>query len=136
MSFELSPETIIFSLRSQITNLQDQIIDLENSIVEIPEQIFRTVETKNIQGFFSGGTRQVLIRNISREALIQDNTNIQIRINSLKSRISTINSQISLLEKESEIRQIEGLDGQELIIQKPNNDLRNALLIGGAILIL
>ena len=137
MSFELSPETIIFSLQSQILGLQQQIIDLENAIVEIPEQIFRTVEVRNNQGFFDGRTRQKLIRNPNREGLQRGNAEVNTKIRELKSRISSINSQIILLEKEVEIREIKSIDLQEIEIQpKQNNNLRNALLIGGALLIL
>ena len=137
MSFEISPEAVIFSLRSQISGLQQQIIDLEDSMAEIPEQRFKTVEIRNIQGFFDGSTKQVLIRNVTREGLLRDNVDIKIKINELQKRISSINSQIILLEKDIEIKQIESIDLQEIEL-KPiqNNALRNALLIGGALLLL
>ena len=135
MSFELSPEAIIFSLRSQITKIQDQIIDLENSFAEIPEQRFRTIEVRNNQGFFDGRTTQKLIFNATRQGLIRGNGEIQVKINELKKRISNINSQITLLEKDIEVKQIKSIDLQE-IQPKQNNNLRNALLIGGALLIL
>ena len=136
MSFELSPETIIFGLRSQIIKIQDQIIDLENKFAEIPEQRFKTIEVRNLQGFFSGQTKQVLIRDITREGLIRGNAEINIKITELKNRISAINSQIVLLEKDIEIKQIKSVDLQEIEIIPKNNTLRNALLIGGALLIL
>ena len=139
MSLELSPETLIFSLRSQIIKIQDEIIDLENAIVEIPEQRFRTIEVRNNQGFFDGRTTQKLIFNATRQGLIRGNGEIQVKINELKQRISSINSQITLLEKDIEVKQIKSIDLQEMEITsqpKQNNALRNALLIGGALLIL
>ena len=137
MSLEISPESVIFSLRSQISGLQQQIIDLEDSMAEIPEQRFKTVEIRNIQGFFDGSTKQVLIRDITRDGLLRDNANRKIKITSLKSRISSINSQITLLEKDIEIKQIQSIDLEEIELKpRQNNTLRNALLIGGAILLL
>ena len=137
MSFQISPEAIIFSLRSQIPSLQQQITDLENNIVELPEPIFRTIEVRNIQGFFSGDTKQVLIFNPNLTGIQRGNTELNIKISELKKRISSINSQINLLEKEVEIRQIKSIDLQEIeLLPKQNNTLRNALLIGGALLIL
>ena len=135
MSFQISPEAIIFSLRSQITKIQDQIIDLENAIVELPEPIFRTIEVRNIQGFFSGDTRQKLIFNPNLAGLQRGNAEVNTKINELKQRISRINSQITLLEKDIEVKQIPSVALQEIEL-KPNNTLRNALLIGGALLIL
>ena len=136
MSFEISPEAVIFSLRSQITKIQDQIIDLENSFAEIPEQRFKTVEVVNNRGFFSGDTKQVIITDNTRTALIRGNIELQAKINELKQRISSINSQIILLEKDIEVKQIKSIDLQEIEIIQKNNTLRNALLIGGALLIL
>ena len=136
MSFEISPEAIIFSLRSQINGLNSQIIDLENSFAEIPEQRFRTIEVRNNQGFFDGRTTQKLIFNATRQGLIRGNGEIQVKINELKKRISNINSQIILLEKDIEVKQIKSIDLQEIEIIPKNNTLRNALLIGGALLIL
>ena len=136
MSFQISPEAIIFSLRSQITKIQDQIIDLENSFAEIPEQRFRTIEVRNNQGFFDGRTTQKLIFNATRQGLIRGNGEIQVKINELNQRISRINSQITLLEKDIEVKQIPSIDLQEIELIPKNNTLRNALLIGGAILLL
>ena len=136
MSFQLSPESLIFSLQSQIPSLQLQITDLENAIVEIPEIRFKTIEVKNPQGFFSGQTRQVAIRRTNTEiGLIRGNAEVSIKIKELNQRISRINLQINVLEKETQIREIEGIDGQKINGQK-DNTLRNALLIGGALLIL
>ena len=135
MSFEISPEAIIFSLRSQIPRVQQQITDLENAIVELPEPIFRTIEVRNIQGFFSGDTRQKLIFNPNLAGLQRGNAEVNTKINELKQRISRINSQITLLEKDIEVKQIPSVDLQEINGQK-DNTLRNALLIGGALLIL
>ena len=137
MSFQISPEAIIFSLRSQITKIKDQIIDLENNFAEIPEQRFRTIEVRNNQGFFDGRTAQKLIFNATRQGLIRGNNILGDEIRVLKNRISSINSQIVLLEKDIEIKQIESIDLQEIEL-KPiqNNALRNALLIGGALLLL
>ena len=138
MSFQISPESIIFSLRSQITKIQDQIIDLENKFAEIPEIRFKIVEVINPQGFFSGQTTQVTIRRTNTEiGLIRGNAILVDEIKVLKNRISSINSQITLLEKDIEIKQIPSVDLQEIEIKpKQNNTLRNALLIGGAILLL
>ena len=136
MSFEISPETLIFSLRSQIIKIQDEIIDLENKFVEIPEQRFKIVEVINPQGFFSGQTTQVAIRRTKTEiGLIRGNAEVSIKIKELNQRISRINSQITLLEKDIEVKQIPSVDLQEINGQK-DNTLRNALLIGGALLIL
>ena len=135
MSFQISPEAIISSLRAQIPSLQQQITDLENNIRPIPEPIFRTIEVRNNQGFFDGRTTQKLIFNATRQGLIRGNGEIQVKINELKQRISSINSQITLLEKDIEVKQIKSIDLQEIEL-KPNNTLRNALLIGGALLIL
>ena len=137
MSFELSPEAVIFSLRSQITKIQDEIIDLENRFAEIPEQRFRTVEVRNIQGFFDGTTTQKLIFDATRNSLIQGNNKLGDEIIVLKQRISSINSQITLLEKDIEVKQIPSIDLQEIeLLPRQNNNLRNALLIGGALLLL
>ena len=142
MSFQISPEALISSLRSQIPSLQQQIIDLENNIVEIPDIRFKTVEVINPQGFFSGQTTQVAIRRTATEiGLIRGNNILGDEIKVLKNRISSINSQITLLEKDIEIKQIKSIDLQEIenipVIQpKQNNTLRNAILIGGAILLL
>ena len=136
MSFQISPEAIIFSLRSQITKIQDQIIDLENKFAEIPEQRFKTIEVRNLQGFFAGATKQVIIRDNTRTGLIRGNLELQAEINTLKKRISSINSQIKLLKKDIEIKQIQSIDLQGIEIIPKNNTLRNALLIGGALLIL
>ena len=135
MSFQISPEAIIFSLRSQIPRLQQQITDLENAIVELPEPIFRTIEVRNIQGFFDGSTTQKLIFNPNLAGVQRGNAEVNTKINELKQRISNINSQITLLEKDIEIKQIPSVDLQEINGQK-DNTLRNALLIGGALLIL
>ena len=135
MSFQISPEAIIFSLQSQIPSLQQQITDLENNIVELPEPIFRTVEVRNIQGFFDGSTTQKLIFNPNLAGLQRGNAKVNAKITSLKNRISSINSQITLLEKDIEVKQIPSVDLQEINGQKDNN-LRNVLLIGGALLIL
>ena len=136
MSFQISPEAIISSLRAQIPSLQQQITDLENNIRPIPEPIFRTIEVRNNQGFFDGRTTQKLIFNATRQGLIRGNGEIQVKINELKNRISSINSQIILLEKDIEVKQIKSIDLQEIEIIPKNNTLRNALLIGGALLIL
>ena len=135
MSLEISPEAVIFSLRSQINGLNSQIIDLENAIVEIPEIRFRTVEVRNLQGFFSGDTKQVLVVDNTRIGLIRGNAEVKAKITTLKNRISSINSQIILLKKDIEVKQIPSVDLQEINGQK-DNTLRNALLIGGALLIL
>ena len=111
MSFELSPETLIFSLESQIPDLQNEIIDLQNAIQQ-SQQVLRT----------PGVTRSIGEKNL--------------QITSLQNRISSINNAIKNLTKEIEVRLIESQDLQEISAQKPNNDLRNALLIGGAILLL
>ena len=138
MSFQISPEAIISSLRSQIPGLQQQIIDLENAIVEIPERRFKIVEVINLQGFFSGQTKQVPIPlDNTTIGLIRGNGEITVKISELKQRISRINSQIILLEKDIEVKQIKSIDLQEIeLIPRQNNNLRNVLLIGGAILLL
>ena len=138
MSFQISPEAVISSLRSQIPRLQQQITDLENAIVEIPDIRFKTVEVINPQGFFSGQTKQVLISLTNTEiGLIRGNGELTAKISELKQRISSINSQITLLEKDIEVKQIPSIDLQEIeLLPRQNNNLRNALLIGGALLLL
>ena len=80
MSFELSPETLIFSLQSQIPSLLQQITDLEHNIVELPETKFRTEEVRNNQGFFDGSTTQNLIFNPSLSGRQRCNTELQDKI--------------------------------------------------------
>ena len=137
MTLEISPETFIFSLKAEIPGILQQITDLENRIVELPEPIIIFQPIKNLQGFFSGDTRREVVFNPNLSGLQRGNAEIQTEIRQLQQRISRINSQITLLEKDIEIKQMQSIDLQEIeLIPRQNNTLRNALLIGGALLIL
>ena len=166
MSFELSPEAVIFSLRTRLAQIEEQIIGLGNQFVELPLPRFRTIEVRNNQGFFDGRTTQKLIFNPNLAGLQRGNGEISVKINQLNAEKTSIENQIPIIEVDIQAKGIKGfiqnpninLTGieeqlrdlgnqlssfefpqaqeQTTVIKKQDNTVRNALLIGGALLIL
>jgi len=150
----------IFSPR--IEEILQQIEGLKDRLQPAIPLTFRTVQRKNIQGFFSGDTLEVVTNQSIVTARNKFNDRLNREITELRKNISEIKIDESLFEKititpittspietngeDSPILQeiLEAITQppqSQTIIQTPvtgesDNSLRNLLLIGGAILLL
>ena len=108
MSFELSPEAVIFSLRVRLAEIDEEIIKLGNQFVEIPLTRFKTVDAINPQGFASG-TKQVAIRRTATEiGLSRGNAQLSDKIKQLNAEKTSIVKQIPIIEVDIQAKGIKG----------------------------
>ena len=124
MSFQLSGETVLFDIQNQIEILNQKIIETQSNIIDLPEPI--TTAQKNRFG-------QLIVTVHNQVEIDAANRNIisqQEQIGRFRTELDNLFNSIPIIEKEIEVRK----DTGEPTTQ--DNTLRNALLIGGAILLL
>ena len=133
MSFELSPEAVIFSLRTRLAEIEEKIIALQNSFQEVPLPIFRTVDFINPQGFASG-TKQVRIFEPNLAGITRGNAEINTKIQGLNAEKTNIENQIPIIEVDIQAKGIKGAinapDFFEPFQSTNENQTRNIALLG------
>ena len=133
MSFELSPEAVIFALRVRLAEIEEKIIVLQNSFQDVPLPRFRTVEAINPRGFASG-TKQVRIFVSSLVGINRGNAEINIKIQGLNAEKTNIENQIPIIEVDIQAKGIKGAinapDFFEPFQSSNENQNRNIALLG------
>ena len=124
MSFQLSGETVLFDIQNQIEILNQKIIETQNSIIDIPEPITTSFVNRFKQVILTVQNQNELDAARNRNILLQSN------ISTFEKEVIRLQNTIPVIEKEIQVRKGTGEPATQ------NNTLRNALLIGGALLIL
>ena len=141
MSFQLSPQAVLFDLERRLKEINEEIELVTLNLVEVPEKI---LGTKFISGCPSCPSREIptVLNNPEIQEAVDSNLPIQKALFLLREKRTTILRQIPVINADIEAKGITPqltdpiFENIPVIQAKQNNTLRNALLIGGALLIL
>ena len=122
MSFEFSPEAVLFSVKEEIAELQIKILGFQDGFVEVPEREFE------IQEFFDRvaavtRTREVTTNQQEINQASEINNSISRNIGPLQTRLNDLIEKIPILEKEIEVRTDFRIEANDAISQNADTSI-------------
>jgi len=133
--FEFSPEALLVEIQGRIQDTQNRLDEFESQLLVVPEAEFGP-ETCRLNAINRRVCQRSFLNQREIQQTIESNRNIQGQITSVQNQLNSLIKEAELFSTEILIRPLITQIPQLQQITTQNNTLRNALIVGGVLLLI